>query len=63
MPTERNYLIAALQEGSAGILPLLRAVKESSDVFPPLKSAVSVALIIGNMVMVCSDLISVFVLG
>lgn len=63
MSQYRTRLKDALQEGSSGILPLLKAIKESSDVFPPLKSAVAVALIIGSTVMVCLDILFISVLG
>ena len=59
----RNRFKTALQEGGSGILPLLKAVKESSDVFPPLKSAVAVALIIGSMVKVCFFILFISVFG
>ena len=61
MPKDRSRLKTALQECSESIVPLLNAVKESSDVFPPLKSAVSIALIIGNMTAVCFDVASISV--
>jgi hypothetical protein len=63
MSQYRSRLKAALQEGGSGVLPLLKAIKESSDVFPPLKSAVAVTLIISSMVMVCFDILFVYVLG
>jgi hypothetical protein len=63
MSQYRNRFKTALQEGGSGILPLLKAVKESSDVFPPLKSAVAFALVIGSMVMVCFDILLMSVFG
>jgi len=53
MPKDKNHLKAALKEGGSAVLPLLKTIDAASEGFPPLKSAVSIALVIGNMVDVC----------
>jgi hypothetical protein len=53
MPKDKNHLKAVLKEGGSAVLPLLKTIDAASGVFPPLKSAVSIALVIGNMVDVC----------
>ena len=52
MGKDKSRLESALKEGSEFVIPLLRAVQKSSDAFPPLKSAVSLALVIGETVIV-----------
>jgi len=53
---QRRNRSGALKGGVATVLPLLRAINSAADVFPPLKSAVSIALWIGDTVVVSCDL-------
>jgi hypothetical protein len=46
-------LKAFLKEGGSAVVPLLKTIDAASGIFPPLKNAVSIALIIGNLVAVC----------
>jgi hypothetical protein len=53
MPKHKSRIKAALNEGGSAVVPLLKVVDSASGVFPPLKSAASIALAIGELVAVC----------
>jgi len=51
-PSNDTHIKIALKECSEAIPPLLRAVHSAADVFPPLKSAVGLCLVIGETIVV-----------
>lgn len=50
MQAGENRVKAVLKETSEAILPFLRAVHAAADVFPPLKTAVGMGLVIGETI-------------